>query len=67
MLKHLLAALTGEHVRYSRRYKVLRNVARECTLRVSENSSKHSLISYERVFALRNEDWERFIGVIMVV
>ena len=71
MLKHLLAALTGQHVRQSRRDKVLRHIAREFTLWVSENWSKHSLISYERDFVLRIgvriEDWERFTGVIIVV
>ena len=35
---------------------------------MSENWSKHSLISYESgVFVLRIEVWERFIGVIIVV
>ena len=43
------------------------NIAHECTLWVSENWSKHSFISYERVFVLRIEDWERFIGVRIVV
>ena len=65
MLKDILAALTGQHLRWSRRDKVLRNVARECTLWVSENWSKQSLISYERVFVLRIEDWERFIAVYL--
>ena len=55
----------------SRRDKVLRHKAREFTLWVSENWSKHSLISYERAFVLRIgvriEDWERFTGVIIVV
>ena len=44
------------------------HVARECTFWVSENRSKHSLMSYESgVFVLRIEVWERFIGVIIVV
>ena len=48
-------------------YKVLRHVGRECILWVSENWSKHSSISYERVFVLRIEDRESFIEVIIVV
>ena len=61
-------AFVSSSYRTARRYKVLRNVARKCTLWLSENWSKHSLISYESgVFVLRIEVWERFIGVIIVI